>query len=176
MPAARPAAWILVLLAATGTGAIGGEAPTADRGIAPMATRGFGSPSGAFRLYLSAPDAMLILDLDPPAGAVGAVQLDVTDGRPGVRHVELATGAGREALLPSGPVIPVPGTVVRAAATAGALFVERLREGAVRVSARGLVFPGGRSIDLAPRTVLLHTYPPSLAVPPGAGTRPGNSP
>ena len=171
----RPAAWILFFfLVAACTAAIGAGPPTADRGIAPTAAQGFGSGSGAFRVYLFAPDAMLILDLDPSADAVGTVRLDVTAGLPGVRRVELATGVGREALLPSGPALPVPDTVVRAGATAGAVFVERLREGGVRVSARGLVFPGGRSIDLAPRSVPLGTYPPSVAVPPGANTLPGH--
>jgi hypothetical protein len=173
MGTARPAAWIVLLVAAC-TSAIGAEPPTADRGIAPTAVQGFGGGSGAFRVYLSAPDAMLILDLDPPAGAFSTVHLDVTAGLPGIRRVELATGAGREALLPSGPASPVPDTVVRAGATAGTVFVQRLREGEVRVSARGLVFPGGRSIDLAPRTVRLGVCPPSVAVPTGANALPGN--
>lgn len=141
--------------------------PTVDRGIAPVRVQGFGSGSGAFRVYLSAPDAMLILDLDPPPSPAGAVPLDVAAGLPSVRRVELATGAGREALLPSGPALPVPSTVVRVTAQAGTVFAERLGERGVKVAARGLVFTGGRSIDLAPRAVALGTFPPSVAVPPG---------
>ena len=103
---------------------------------------------------------MLILDLNPPADAEGLISLDVKVGLPGVRGVELATGAGREALLPSGPAPLVPATVVRLRATAGTVFVERLEDRKVRISARGLVFTDGRSIDLAPRLVSFGTYPP----------------
>jgi len=161
MTTTRLAAWILAsLLVAACTAAPDAGPPAADSGIAPATVRGFGSASGTFRVYVSAPDALLILDVDPPADAVGEVRLDVAKGLPGVRSVELATGAGREALLPSGPALRVPDTVVRAGATAGTVFVERLHEGGVRVAARGLVFAGGRTIDLAPRNVPLSAYPP----------------
>ena len=157
----RPTAWVLfTFLVAACMAATDVEPPTVDRGIAPTRVQGFGNATGTFCVCLSAPDALLILNLTPPPNATGTVRLDVAAGLPAVRGVELATGAGREALLPSGPALPVPDTVVRVRAEAGTVFVERLREGGVRVAARGLVFAGGRSIDLAPRIVPLGAYPP----------------
>ena len=171
---ARPTAGILfTVLVAACTAATDVEPPTVDRGIDPTRVQGFGNAAGTFCVCLSAPDALLILNLTPPPNATGTVRLDVAAGLPAVRGIELATGAGREALLPSGPAIPVPDAVVRVRAEAGTVFVERLRDGGVRVAARGLVFAGGRSIDLAPRSVSLGTYPPGVAIPPGVAVPPG---
>ena len=172
----RPTAWVLFTFVVVAcTAATDVEPPTVDRGIAPTRVQGFGNASGTFHVCISSPDALLILALEPPANAVGMVRLDVAAGLPGVRGVELATGAGREALLPSGPAMPVPDTVVRVRAESGTVFTERLRQGGVRVAARGLVFAGGRSIDIAPRSVPLGTYPPGVAVPSGVAVPPGTS-